>query len=82
MAYLRQDIDITDAQLVELLNQRCEQSLAIRRLKRHNGVELYDAVREAEILNSVAAANAGPLTDTGLRAIFSHILSVMRETSG
>lgn len=75
----RKAIDGIDAQLVELLNKRAEQSLAIRNLKPSAQLGLYDPKREEQIFEKVEALNAGPMYDEDLRTIFSTILKVMKE---
>ena len=75
----RKAIDGIDAQLVELLNKRAEQSLAIRNLKPSAQLGLYDPKREEQIFEKVEALNAGPMYDEDLRTIFATILKVMKE---
>ena len=75
----RARIDEIDCQLVALLNERAEQSLAIRSLKPSVHWGLYDPKREEEIFANLARVNEGPLFAENLREIYEAILHVMKE---
>ncbi|MDR1421593.1 MAG: chorismate mutase [Coriobacteriales bacterium] len=79
---LRADIDTIDSQIVALLNQRAEKSLAIRALKPNAQLALYDPKREEEIFERVAHYNRGPLYSDDLRTIWETILRVAKEMHG
>ena len=72
-------IDAIDCQLVRLLNERAEESLAIRALKPQMHWGLYDPKREEEIFANIARCNEGPLYAENLREIYEAILHVMKE---
>ncbi len=76
----REQIDEIDKELVALLNKRVGHSLVIRGLKPEAGMGLYDARREEEIFDKVAALNEGPLFNDYLREIYATILKVSKET--
>lgn len=76
----REQIDAIDKELVALLNKRVSHSLVIRGLKPDAGMGLYDARREEEIFDKVAALNEGPLFNDYLREIYATILKVSKET--
>ncbi|MEG1746779.1 MAG: chorismate mutase [Raoultibacter sp.] len=75
----REQIDEIDRQLVALLNERTEHSLAIRALKPVAHMGLYDPRREEEIFKRVYGFNEGPLYNDNLRSIYEGILKVMKE---
>ena len=75
----RKEIDALDRQIVDLLNARARQSLAIRALKPGAGMHLYDPAREERIFQKLAAANEGPLRDEDLRTVYETLLAVMRS---
>ena len=75
----REKIDAIDKQLVKLLNERAEQSLAIRALKPAAKMGLFDPKREEEIFAKVCSYNEGPLYNENLREIYAGILKVMKE---
>lgn len=79
---LRAEIDAIDGQLVALLNQRAEKSLAIRALKPKAQMGLFDPRREEEIYERVADLNSGPLYSDDIRAIYAAILRVSKEMRG
>ena len=72
-------IDEIDDSLVELLNERAMHSSAIRDLKIKEGIGVYDARREEEIVRRLHATNKGPLYNGSLEEIFATILKVMKE---
>ncbi|MGI6045662.1 MAG: chorismate mutase [Eggerthellaceae bacterium] len=75
----RAEIDTIDEQIVDLLNKRAEQSLAIRALKPEAHMGLYDPKREEEIVKRLYEYNEGPLYNDNLRDIYERILKVMKE---
>lgn len=75
---LRQDIDATDRQLLELLNRRAELSLEVGKLKAASGAPVFRPAREAALLNKLSEMNGGPLPSEHLRAIYREILSSSR----
>ena len=80
---IREQIDQIDRELIALLNRRAEASVSVARIKREQGSDqpatsTYVPGREHEVLNNVLAANAGPLTEAHVRAIYSEILSSSR----
>ncbi len=75
----RAKIDALDVQIVELLNERARESLAIRALKPQAKMGLFDPKREEEILERLWEHNGGPLYNEDIRAIYTVILKVMKE---
>ena len=80
---IREEIDQIDRELIALLNRRASASVAVARAKRSGGKDsastaTYVPGREQEVLSNVLAANAGPLTEAHIRAIYSEILSSSR----
>ena len=75
----RAQIDVLDKQIVDLLNKRAAQSLAIRALKPGAHMGLYDAKREEEIFEKIDGFNDGPMYNDNLREIYGTILKVMKE---
>ena len=76
----REEIDKLDTEIVGLLNKRVKHSIAIRHLKPNANMQLFDPVREQEILMKLTAQNSGPLTNEGLTSIYKVILKIMKET--
>lgn len=48
--HLRKEIDEVDDLLIELLKKRIEISKKIGKIKKNNGLEIYDSKRESEII--------------------------------
>jgi chorismate mutase/prephenate dehydratase len=77
----RQQIAATDIELVAAINKRVE---LVRRLKEHkaaNGLDFVDRAQEERLVDRLAEANQGPLSEDGLRALYQAVLElVKRET--
>lgn len=80
LAELRMQIDALDAQLLELLNQRAELSLAVGKAKISAGnASVYDPAREAQLLASLAQRNPGPLSSSHIEAVWREIMAASRD---
>jgi chorismate mutase len=77
----RDQIATTDVELLAAVNKRVE---LVRRLKEHkvaSGIEFVDPAQEERLVERLAAANPGPLSEDGLRALYQTLLElVKRET--
>src|SRR3954451_21959304 len=79
LARLRAEIAGIDREVLDALNRRMG---LVRRVSEHKvdtGAPAIDARREAELLSELAAANAGPLSEQGVRTAFSALLDVMKQ---
>lgn len=72
----RAQIDRLDDELLRLLNQRAELAQLIGHAK--GGEVVLRPEREAQILQRLLQANGGPLSDAGVRQIFTEIISFCR----
>ena len=80
LAELRVQIDALDTQLLELLSQRAKLSLAVGEAKARAGnARVYDPVREAQLLASLAERNPGPLRPEHLCSIWREIMASSRD---
>ncbi len=70
---LRDQIDQTDAQIVELLNKRAKLAQAVGEVK-GGGVKFAPA-REAQVIATLLRANTGPFTDESLTAVYREIIA-------
>jgi chorismate mutase len=68
-----------DRRLVELLNERSSCVLEIGRLKKTDGMALYQPEREREVLDAAERANQGPLSEAAIRRLFERILDEARS---
>jgi chorismate mutase/prephenate dehydratase len=79
LATLRGDIDRIDKELVLLLNRRAEVALKIGQVKQAQGVEVWSAAREDEVIARALAESRGPLPPETLRLIFRELMSGSRS---
>jgi chorismate mutase-like protein len=75
---LRNQIDVLDQRLVELLSERARAAQMIGQLKAATALPVYEPAREKVIYANVRAANKGPLPDIELTHIYERIIDVMR----
>ncbi|OJW19525.1 MAG: prephenate dehydratase [Planctomycetales bacterium 71-10] len=78
LAGLRSEIDRIDKELVAILNRRAEIAVQIGKVKSTNGLEVFSAAREEEVLAKVLGASHGPLPKDTLRLIFRELMSGTR----
>lgn len=70
----RDQINDIDHKLVDLLNERAEIVMKVKKLKQKEDVPLYDARREEELIENIAKYNKGPLYRDNVIQIFESIL--------
>ena len=76
---LRRRIDALDRRLVALLNERAELARETGRAKRAAGRRaIRDTEREREVLLRVTMANAGPLPQADLLALYRRLMAATR----
>ena len=77
---LRADIDRVDEVLVRLLNERARVACEIGRVKKEQGVELYQPDREKQVLAHVRSiASEGPLGAEAIARLFERIIDEARR---
>lgn len=72
---LRQRIDDIDARLVQLLNERAQAVVEVGMRKRSDGTPIYAPHREADVLQRVLNASAGPLPGRTIEAVYRELMS-------
>ncbi len=72
---LRQRIDRVDNKLVELLNERAALVVDVGKFKRGSGTPIYAPHREQAVIGRALRANAGPLYDKTIEAVYREIMS-------
>lgn len=70
----RRRIDLFDAAILDLLNQRAIEVSAIFDWKRLRGIERVDPARMDEMLDRLVSLNSGPLTEHEVRNIFTRLI--------
>ena len=78
LSAIRNEIDLIDKTILDLLNRRAACSLEAGKLKADAGAPVFRPLREGIHLEDLANANAGPLPNAHLRAIFREIISSSR----
>ena len=80
---LRDEISELDRSILDAVNGRLELVAALRRHKQEVGLPFIDPDRERQLLDDLASANRGPLSDEGLRELFYEVLELTkREVAG
>lgn len=75
---LREQIDLIDAQILDLLNRRARLAQEVGHVKAETNAPVFRPEREAQVLRSVAQRNPGPLDSRDVQAIFREIMSMCR----
>jgi chorismate mutase-like protein len=77
---LRDDIDRVDEVLVRLLNERARVACEIGRIKKAQGIEVYQPEREKQVLEHVRSiASEGPLGVEAIARLFERIIDEARR---
>ena len=74
---IRENIDLIDKDILELLNKRALQAVNISKEKQKTDESdnFYNAEREAQVLRRIKDINEGPLSDQVLSCIYQEIMS-------
>lgn len=75
---LRDRIDAIDRDLLALLNRRAAVAQQVGELKKREGSVVFRPEREAQVIEGLKAANAGPLAAAGIAPIWREIMSACR----
>ena len=78
----REKISDVDRRLVDAINRRLKLVAQIRRYKESRGLPFLDPSREEWMLRYLTRANRGPLSEEGLRAIYSEVLALTKRELG
>lgn len=79
---LRDEIDRLDEVIVRLLDRRARCAFAVGRIKREQGLGIYEPSREATVLAHVQAVNAslgGPLTADAIERLYERVMDEARR---
>ena len=76
---LRDQIDVIDRDILELLAQRLRLVMRVGDYKRANGLAIYDAERERDLLARVANAAPSPLEPAMAQRIFQCVIQESRD---
>jgi 3-deoxy-7-phosphoheptulonate synthase/chorismate mutase len=75
----REQISETDRAILEAVNTRLELVAQIKAYKDSRGIAFLDPDRERSMLEELAQANGGPLSEKGLRELFGTILDLTKR---
>lgn len=75
---LRVQIDLIDAQILDLLNRRAGLAREVGHVKAETDAPVYRPEREAQVLRGMAQRNPGPLRSADVQVIFREIMSACR----
>jgi chorismate mutase len=76
---LRQQISDTDRSIVDSINARLRLVARLKSYKESRGIDFIDPEREEWMLQYLARANRGPLSQDGLRELFEEILDLTKR---
>jgi chorismate mutase len=76
---LRQNLAKEDRAILDAINARLRLVAELKRYKEEAGIPFVDAEQEQRVLDRLAAANRGPLTEEGLRELFRSILALTKH---
>ena len=79
---LREEIDRLDEVIVRLLDRRARCAYAIGRIKREQGLPIYEPQREATVIARAKELNArleGPLNDEAITRLYERIMDEARR---
>jgi chorismate mutase len=79
LAQLREQISDTDRSIVEAFNRRLKLVAQIKRYKEAREMPFLDTAREEWMLRYLSRANRGPLSEDGLRELYSEILDLTKR---
>ena len=82
IAQLREQLTANDVEIVEAVNTRLELVARLKRVKEELGVDFLDPAREEWLLQHLASANRGPLSEDGLREIYTELLALTKRELG
>jgi chorismate mutase len=76
---LREQISDNDRAIVDAINARLKLVARLKGYKESRGLSFVDPEREEWMLQYLARANRGPLSDKGLREIFDQLLDLTKR---
>jgi len=76
---LREEIDILDANILQLLNQRAQYVIKVGEIKRKHSEEVSVPEREKEIMERLSCLNKGPLKNENVHKLFQQVIDTMKS---
>jgi chorismate mutase len=76
---LRAELGKRDRAILDAINARLRLVAELKRYKEEAGLPFVDPEQESRLLDRLAAANTGPLSEDGLRELFESILALTKR---
>jgi chorismate mutase len=76
---LRRELAKRDREILDAVNARLRLVAELKRHKEESGLPFFDPDQERRLLERLAAANTGPLSEEGVRALFVQILALTKR---
>ena len=76
---LRAELAKQDRTILDAVNARLRLVGELKRYKEETGVPFVDPEQERRLLDRLAAANQGPLSEHGVRDLFTTILELVKN---
>jgi chorismate mutase len=76
---LRDEISDNDRAIVRALNKRVELVARLKRYKESQGIEFVDPQQEEAVLRDLGRTNRGPISQDGLRELYSRIIELTKK---
>jgi 3-deoxy-7-phosphoheptulonate synthase / chorismate mutase len=76
---LRERLTENDLRILEAVNTRLRLVAQLKDVKQELGVDFVDPAREEWLLAFLADANEGPLSNEGLRELYSRLLALTKR---
>jgi chorismate mutase len=76
---LRDRIAANDISLLEAVNRRLELVRLLKEHKDSQGLEFVDRAQEERLLDRLAAANRGPLSEAAVRELYRTLLELTKR---
>jgi chorismate mutase len=77
--HYREQISDNDVKILDALNKRIRLVKSLKDYKEAQGLSFYDAAQEDWVITYLCRANRGPLSNEGLREIYSLVLQVAKR---
>jgi chorismate mutase len=77
--HYREQISDNDLKILEALNRRIKLVKSLKDYKEAHGLSFYDPAQEDWVVTYLCRANRGPISNEGLREIYSLLLQVAKR---
>ena len=77
--HYREQISDNDLKILEAINRRIKLVKSLKDYKEAHGLSFYDPAQEDWVVTYLCRANRGPLSNEGLREIYSMMLQVAKR---